>query len=206
MATACIPWQICLEEAWAAYCVGSLPIGAAITDRERRLLSRGRNRIYDTRDTDGALWGTRVAHAEINALAPLDHRHIDLTECILYITTEPCPMCTGAMRMSLIGEIHYASRDPVAGSVALFEASSFMQRGQCTIVDPEDPTLEAIITALLIEWVLRDQRPKILAMLNTWATVNPAAGRLGKELYHSNQLQASRGQTSCPPTSCFGLP
>lgn len=183
------PWQVCLEEAWAAYCVGSLPIGAAIIDREGRLLSRGRNRIYDTHHTDSVLWGTRVAHAEMNALALLNHRQISLNECILYTTTEPCPMCTGAIRMSQVGEVHYASRDPVAGSVAFFDASPFMQRGQCAVVPPEDPSLETIIIALLIEWVLRDQRPRILAMLHHWTTVSPAAGRLGEELYRTNQLQ-----------------
>ena len=183
------PWQVCLEEAWAAYCVGSLPIGAAITDREGQLLSRGRNRIYDTHYTDSVLWGARVAHAEMNALAPLDHRHVDLNEAILYTTTEPCPMCTGAIRMSQVGEVRYASRDPVAGSVVFFEASPFMQHGQCTVVPPEDPNLEAILIALIIEWVLRDQRPRVLALLHHWTTVSPAAGRLGEEIYRTNQLQ-----------------
>ncbi|MEM8532023.1 MAG: nucleoside deaminase [Chloroflexota bacterium] len=183
------PWQVCLEEAWAAYCVGSLPIGAAITDRQGQLLSRGHNRIYDTHYTDNALWGTRVAHAEMNELASIDHRHVDLSEAILYTTTEPCPMCTGAIRMSLVGEVRYASRDPVVGSVVFFEVSPFMQRGQCTIVPPEDPDFEAILIALIIEWVLRDQRPRVLALLHHWIGVSPAAGRLGEELYHTNQLQ-----------------
>lgn len=41
-------WQVCLEEAWAAYCAGSLPIGACISDPDGQILSRGRNRIDDT--------------------------------------------------------------------------------------------------------------------------------------------------------------
>jgi tRNA(adenine34) deaminase len=45
--TLATPWQICIEEAWTAYCHGSLPIGAAVTDRDGRLPARGRNRILE---------------------------------------------------------------------------------------------------------------------------------------------------------------
>ena len=40
------PWQICVEEAWTAYCAGSIPIGAAILDPTGLLVARGHNRIH----------------------------------------------------------------------------------------------------------------------------------------------------------------
>ena len=50
------PWQVCFEEAWHAYCAGSLPIGAALFSPEGQLLFRGRNHINDT-EPDGRIVG-----------------------------------------------------------------------------------------------------------------------------------------------------
>ena len=66
------PWQCCLEEAWAAYGAGSIPIGAAITDQQGRILARGRNRIFEETAPGKLLCGHRLAHAEMNALIALD--------------------------------------------------------------------------------------------------------------------------------------
>lgn len=97
------PWQICLEEAWTAYCAGSLPIGAAVVDRAGWIVARGRNRIHEDEAEGGHLRGHRLAHAEMNALVALDYRAIDPRDCILYTTTEPCPLCTGAIRIGATG-------------------------------------------------------------------------------------------------------
>jgi tRNA(adenine34) deaminase len=45
------PWQASLEEAWAAYRAGSIPVGAAVTDHEGRVLTRAHNRTFE-RDGD----------------------------------------------------------------------------------------------------------------------------------------------------------
>jgi tRNA(Arg) A34 adenosine deaminase TadA len=70
--TLALPWQTCVEEAWAAYCAGSIPIGAAITDANGQIIACGRNRIFELTAEDGYLCGTRLAHAEVNALLKLD--------------------------------------------------------------------------------------------------------------------------------------
>jgi len=49
-----VPWRACLEEAWAAYRAGSLPIGAAIADPAGSVIARGRNRIHE-HEADGGL-------------------------------------------------------------------------------------------------------------------------------------------------------
>jgi tRNA(adenine34) deaminase len=65
------PWRACVQEAWAAYCGGSVPIGAAITDCAGRTIARGRNCMYEA-DVEGyPLSGNRTAHAEMNALLGL---------------------------------------------------------------------------------------------------------------------------------------
>jgi tRNA(adenine34) deaminase len=183
------PWRACLDEAWAAYCAGSVPIGAVITDCAGQILSRGRNRIYDREPSGRAIWGTRLAHAEMNALAPLDPREIQLEACVLYTTTEPCPMCTGAIRMCHIGEVRYASRDTMGGSVALLQATPFMQLHPCRVVEPERADLEALIIALHVELALRLATTRTLMLPGAWQAVSPAGVQLGTELFHSRQLQ-----------------
>src|SRR5512140_3513299 len=91
------PWQTALEESWAAYCAGSIPIGAVVTDASGAILSRGRNRAHEkTASPTGGTVGP-LAHAELNALLALDFSAIDPHTCHIYTVTEPCPMCMGAI-------------------------------------------------------------------------------------------------------------
>ncbi|OUM95289.1 MAG: hypothetical protein A9Z00_07925 [Thermobacillus sp. ZCTH02-B1] len=106
------PWQACFEEAWEAYCSGSIPIGAAIADRHGTVISRGRNRMHEAEAPPDQICGTRLAHAEINAL--LQIRTADsgeLKDLIIYTTTEPCVLCFGAIAMSGIRTVRYAECD-----------------------------------------------------------------------------------------------
>ena len=114
------PWRVCAKEAWEAYGRGSLPIGAVVTDSRGKVVSRGRNRIHERSGPPGAVFDHKLAHAELNALLSLDHRGNDPHACVLWTTTEPCPLCAGAARMADIGGLRYAAREPWAGSVAMF--------------------------------------------------------------------------------------
>src|SRR5207302_7125129 len=73
------------------------------------------------------LFGHRLAHAEVNALVSVDHAAVHARDCVLYTTLEPCALCVGAIRMLGLKDVRYAARDPVAGSLALFEATDFMR-------------------------------------------------------------------------------
>ena len=106
------PWRAYVEEAWEAYRSDSLPIGAVVTDGHGSVLSRGRNRIHERSGPSGAVFGHKLAHTELNALLSLDHREYDPRACVLWITTEPCPLCVGAARMSEVGGLRYAAREP----------------------------------------------------------------------------------------------
>ena len=120
-----------------------MPIGAAVVDRDGRLVGRGRNRIFETlaepSDTR-CLVGHRLAHAEMNALVDLDHAAVDVRECVLYTTLEPCALCVGAIRMLALKGVRYAARDAAAGSLALLEATDFMRRGQVRRSTSGSPT------------------------------------------------------------------
>jgi tRNA(Arg) A34 adenosine deaminase TadA len=128
-----VRWQACLEQAWAAYRAGSLPIGAIVVDRAGQIVGRGRNRIFEVdAETPEArcLSGHRLAHAEVNALISVDHATVNIKECALYTTLEPCALCVGAIRMLALKDVRYAASDPAAGSLSLLEATEFMRRGQ----------------------------------------------------------------------------
>src|SRR5215218_9732192 len=92
--------------------LSELPIGAVVTDAYGHVLSRGRNRIHERSGPSGAVFDHKLAHAELNALLSLDHREYDPRACVLWTTTEPCPLCVGAARMSEVGGLRYASREP----------------------------------------------------------------------------------------------
>lgn len=191
------PWQICLEEAWTAYCAGSLPIGALITDGAGRVLARGRNRIYESTPSGPTLYGHRLAHAEVNALVALDYSNLDPSACVLYTTTEPCPLCTGAIRMVGIGAVHYASRDAAAGSIALLEATPFMRRRAIQVVGPPDPDLEAIIVAMHTELILYPPMARPAWLLEVWEEAVPQGVALGRRLYATGEL-ARMGADGAP--------
>ncbi len=183
-----------MEQAWAAYCAGSLPIGAVITDAAGRVLARGRNRIYESTPSGPTLYGHRLAHAEVNALVALDYTGLDPLACTLYTTTEPCPLCTGAIRMVGIGAVHYASRDTAAGSIALLEATPFMRRRAIQVVGPHDPDLEAIIVAMHTELVLYPPMARPAWLLEVWEEAVPQGVALGRRLYATGELARLRAE------------
>ena len=113
-------WRTALELAWEAYRAGTIPVGAVITDADGTVLAAGRNRISDTEAPLGQLFGSRVAHAEINALVQLPVART-YRECTLWTTLEPCAQCVAAAWTSSIGHVAYAAPDVYAGASKLVE-------------------------------------------------------------------------------------
>jgi tRNA(adenine34) deaminase len=179
------PWQVCLEEAWNAYCAGSVPIGAAITDNAGEVLARGRNRIHESRGAGIVLYGHALAHAEINALISLDHCHTDYHACILYTTTEPCPLCLGAFYMSGVREVRYASRDPYAGSVNLLGKTPYLSCKPIKAIGPQRNDLERSIMALYVEYALRYGGERYQVVFDEWERAVPQSICFGRQLYQS---------------------
>jgi len=182
------PWRAGVELAWESYRAGSLPIGAVVADARERLMSSGRNRIHERTGPPGTVFGRKLAHAELNALLSLRGDE-DSRARVLYTTTEPCPLCVGAARMADVGGLKYASREPWAGSAAMFETVPYLQRGNLALEGPQDPQLEAVLTTLLLERFLR-LKPKVLpAFLNLYEDVMPNATRAAQNVHASRLLQ-----------------
>jgi len=177
--------------AWEAYCDDCIPIGAAVTGPAGEVLTRGRNHIYNDWDRRRSVRGIVLEHAEMDALRKLDYGAVDPHACDLYTTTEPCPMCLGGFYMSGLRRLHYASRDPYAGSVDLLGKTWYLSHKPIQTFGPTDPGLEVLILALSIE---QDAFPNggVLPehhIYRRWADVLPRGIELGVELSRTGELQ-----------------
>jgi guanine deaminase len=79
------------------------PFGAVITDKNGNVISVASNLVLESHDP--------TAHAEIVAIRKASEKlktH-DLSECILYATGYPCPMCLSAIIWANIKEVYYAT-------------------------------------------------------------------------------------------------
>jgi tRNA(adenine34) deaminase len=97
-----------LAQAKKAYKLGEVPIGCVIVYQDK-IIGRG----YNRRNTDK----TPLAHAEITAIKKAGKVMKDwrLEECKLYVTLEPCQMCSGAIVQARIPEVIMAAENPKAG-------------------------------------------------------------------------------------------
>lgn len=102
-------WQEAFNQAWEALRSGCIPVGACVTTRDGDLVRSSRNRLYDTAAPPGEVFGSALAHAEINALARLElGRYRDL---VLTTTLEPCLQCAAAIRLSAVTTVRFAGPD-----------------------------------------------------------------------------------------------
>ena len=107
-----------LELAREAAAAGEIPVGCVIV-KDGEIIGRGRNRREEERSA--------LAHAEVEAIAEACKALGDwrLEDCALFVTLEPCPMCTGAIINARVGEVVYGAKEENTGScgsvINLFE-------------------------------------------------------------------------------------
>jgi tRNA(adenine34) deaminase len=109
------PWIDVFVLMWEAYVAGTIPVGAVITDESGRVVARGRNRIFDA-PAEGELAGSRLAHAEVNALLSLSSER-SYEGWTLWSALEPCHVCLAAAFTARIGTVRFASGDAYGGAV-----------------------------------------------------------------------------------------
>lgn len=101
---------LALAEADRAAQAGDVPIGAVLVDAHGSLIAEGRNRRE--------LEGDPTAHAELDALRRaarrIGHWRVEGT---LYVTLEPCVMCSGALVNARVRRVVYGALDPKAGAL-----------------------------------------------------------------------------------------
>ena len=97
-----------LKQAKKAYLLGEVPIGC-VNVYEGKIIGRG----YNRRNTDK----NTLSHAEITAIRKASKKMGDwrLEGCTLYVTLEPCQMCSGAIVQARITEVVMGCMNPKAG-------------------------------------------------------------------------------------------
>jgi tRNA(adenine34) deaminase len=98
-----------LRQAVRAYEAGEVPVGAVIV-RGGRIVARAFNQVELLKDA--------TAHAEMLAITQAEEVAGDwrLTDCTLYATKEPCPMCAGAIAHTRLARVVFGASDPKAGA------------------------------------------------------------------------------------------
>lgn len=97
-----------IKQAKKAYAIGEVPIGCVIVYQDK-IVGRGYNRRITDKNT--------LSHAELNAIKKASKVMGDwrLDDCEMYITLEPCQMCSGAIVQSRIKKVYIGSMNPKAG-------------------------------------------------------------------------------------------
>ncbi|WP_082493570.1 tRNA adenosine(34) deaminase TadA [Massilia sp. Leaf139] len=100
--------QLALDQARQAYAEGEVPVGAVVV-KDGEVIAVGYNQPIGRHDP--------TAHAEVNALRAAADKlgNYRLPGCELYVTLEPCAMCSGAMMHARLARVVYAASDPKTG-------------------------------------------------------------------------------------------
>lgn len=179
-----------MEEAWAGFCADSWPMGAVIADgKTDAVITRGRNLVGERTPGSHPLSGSSVAHAELIALGRLKRvpaqRH---KKPRMYCTTEPCPMCVGALGLSIVRQVAYIARDPLGGA-----SSALKQFGVAAAQAQMAELQDVIITLMTVRahtFYPRRYWPRIDAL----GRASPRGLALGKELYRTKVMRRLREQ------------
>ena len=101
--------QIALNLAQQAAVAGEVPVGAIVV-KDGEIIGRGSNAPITTHDP--------TAHAEIRAMRDAAEflGNYRLVGCTLYVTLEPCAMCSGAIQHARIAKVIYGASDPKTGA------------------------------------------------------------------------------------------
>jgi tRNA(adenine34) deaminase len=102
---------LALEEARQAGKRGEVPVGAVVTGGDGQVIARDSNRIVERHDP--------TAHAEMLVLqaAAKFLGNERLSGATLFVTLEPCAMCTGAISLARVSRLVFAADDPKGGAV-----------------------------------------------------------------------------------------
>ncbi len=118
-----------LDQAHNAWALGEVPVGAVVV-KDGLVIATGFNQPIGTHDP--------TAHAEIMALRAAANilGNYRLPGCELYVTLEPCAMCSGAMLHARLSRVVFGASDPKTGAcgsiVNLFEQNQLNHHTQTT--------------------------------------------------------------------------
>lgn len=115
--------SVALEEAKIAVGNQEVPVGAVIVSPDGKIVAKAHNQVISQKDP--------TAHAEIVAIRKACQavNNYRLENCSIYVTMEPCPMCSGAIMGARFSRLIYGTKDEKGGAVdsvtKLFEEKRF---------------------------------------------------------------------------------
>lgn len=104
-------WLEAFRQGWEAFQTGNIPVGACATSPDGVIVHAARNRVADSDGPHGEVFGSALAHAEVNVLARLPRQPDG--RLVLTSTLEPCIQCSAAIRLGPVAAVRYAGRDPL---------------------------------------------------------------------------------------------
>src|SRR5580698_4272711 len=143
-----------LRQAAKAYAAEEVPVGAVIV-REGRIIARAFNQVELLKDA--------TAHAEMLAMTQAEEAVGDwrLTDCTLYVTKEPCPMCAGAVVHVRLARVVYGASDPKGGAAGgmmnLLQHPSLNHRCEITL-GVREAECRALLQTFFAEQRARNQK------------------------------------------------
>jgi tRNA(adenine34) deaminase len=140
-----------LRQAAKAYAAEEVPVGAVVV-REGRIIGRAYNQVE--------LLKGATAHEEMLAITQAEEAAGDwrLTDCTLYVSKEPCPMCAGAIVHVRLARVVFGASDPKSGAAG--SALNLLQfptlNHRCTITSGvREPECRAMLQRFFAEQRLR---------------------------------------------------
>jgi tRNA(Arg) A34 adenosine deaminase TadA len=103
------PWREAFRQAWEAFRTGNIAVGAVASTPDSEIIHAARNRVCDSDGPPGEIFGSMLAHAEMNVLARLPFRRY--RDLVLTTTLQPCLQCAAAIRLCGIGSVRFAGWD-----------------------------------------------------------------------------------------------
>jgi tRNA(Arg) A34 adenosine deaminase TadA len=104
-------WREAFRQAWLAFRGGNCAVGACATTPDGVIVHTARNRIEDQSGPAGEVFGSMLAHAEINVLARIPAGHP--RNLVLTTTLVPCIQCSAAIRLGPVATVRFAGTDPL---------------------------------------------------------------------------------------------
>lgn len=102
-------WREAFRQAWEAVRGGNIGVGACAATADGEIVRASRNRVNEQDGPHGEIFGSSLAHAEMNVLARLEFRQY--RDLVLSTTLQPCLQCAGAIRLARVGTVRFAGHD-----------------------------------------------------------------------------------------------
>jgi tRNA(adenine34) deaminase len=134
---------LALEQATIASNMGEVPVGAVLV-KDGEVIGTGHNHPIGLHDPS--------AHAEIQAIRMAAKKlgNYRLVDCDLYVTLEPCVMCSGAIMQSRLSRVVFGARDPKIGA-----AGSLMNLFDNESLNHQTSTIPGVLEAQCVQ-ILQD--------------------------------------------------